>query len=153
MRLTKKILPGLLLVFIAIQFIQPAHNKSAQAQPADIAKAIVVPGNVQTLLQNACYDCHSNNTHYPWYSTIQPIAWMIAGHIRRGKQHLNFNGFANFTNRKQASKLKEMANQVKDGEMPLSSYVWLHKHARLTKEEKTLMTDWMNKTADSLLEN
>ena len=150
MRSIKKILLTLLIVFIAIQFIQPAHNKSGQALPNDFVKIYVVPGNVQTVLQNACYDCHSNNTSYPWYSNIQPMAWIMARHIKNGKEKLNFSDFGSNTTRKQISRLKGIANQIKDDEMPISSYMAMHKKANLTKEEKILIIDWMNKTADSL---
>ena len=111
MRRIKKIALALFIAFIAIQFIQPAHNKSEQVLPTDFAKIYAVPDNVQSLLQNACYDCHSNNTRYPWYSNIQPMAWMMARHIRNGKEKLNFNDFGSNTTRKQISKVKEMVGE------------------------------------------
>ncbi len=138
------------LLFIAIQFIQPAHNKNEQALPTDFAKIYQLPANVERILQNACYDCHSNNTSYPWYSNIQPMASMMARHIKNGKEKLNFSDFGSNSPRKQISKLKEIANQIKDDEMPISSYKAMHKKANLTKEEKMLIMDWMNKTADNL---
>lgn len=149
----KKILLALGILFIAIQFIQPAQNKSEQVLSTDFTKLYAVPGNVQTLLQNACYDCHSNNTHYPWYSNIQPMAWIMANDIKNGKAKLNFSEFGSYTNRRQVSKLKEIANQIKDDEMPIASYKMMHKNARLSKEEKSLIINWMNKTADSLSTN
>ncbi len=149
----KKILLALLVVFIAIQFIQPAHNKNTQVLQTDFAKVLTVPNNVQSILQTACYDCHSNNTNYPWYSNVQPIAWMMARHINNGKNKLNFSDFGSYASRRQISKLKGIANQIKDDEMPLSSYKLMHKNARLSKEQKYLIIDWMNKTADSLSAN
>ena len=149
----KKIFFGLGMVFIIIQFIQPARNKNGHVLPADFGKKYIVPDNVQSVLQNACNDCHSNNTRYPWYSDIQPMAWMMARHIKNGKEKLNFSDFGSNTTRKQISKLKEIANQIKDGVMPVFSYKLMHKNARLTKEEKKLIMDWMNKTADSLSAN
>ncbi len=150
MKPIKKILLPLAIIFIAIQFMQPAHNKSGQVLPTDFANVYTVPNNVQTILQNACYDCHSNNTIYPWYSNIQPMAWMMAKHIKDGKEKLNFSEFGNNSSRKQISKLKEIANQIKDNEMPISSYKLMHKNANLSKDKKGLIIDWINKTADSL---
>lgn len=150
MKPIKKLALALCIVFVAIQFIQPAHNKSGLILPTDFNKIYAVPANVQTILQNACYDCHSNNTAYPWYSNIQPIAWMMKRHIDNGKAKLNFSDFGNYTTRKQISKLKEMANQIKDGEMPISTYKMMHNKANLSKEEKGLIVDWMNKLADRL---
>ncbi len=149
----KKIGVGLLILVIAIQFIQPARNKSEQSLPTDFAKIFVVPGNVESVLQNACYDCHSNNTSYPWYSGIQPMAWMMARHIKNGKAELNFSDFGSYKSRRQVSKLKGIANQIKDDEMPITAYKMMHKNARLSKEQKDLVTGWMNKTADSLFLN
>ena len=147
---TKKILLVLLTIFIVVQFIRPARNKSTQLLPTDFTKLYKVPDTVQSVLQKACYDCHSNNTNYPWYSNIQPVAWMLARHIKNGKEKLNFSDFGSNTTRKQISKLKGIANQIKDDEMPIVSYKAMHTKANLTKEEKILIMDWMNKTADSL---
>ncbi|HRH60787.1 MAG TPA: heme-binding domain-containing protein [Chitinophagaceae bacterium] len=144
---------ALFIVFIAIQFVQPAHNKTVQVLPTDFGKLYAVPDSVKSVLQNACYDCHSNNTNYPWYSNIQPMAWMMATHITNGKEKLNFSDFGSNRTRKQISKLKEISNQIKDDEMPISSYKLMHKNARLSQNEKFLLMNWMQKTADSLSAN
>lgn len=146
----RKILLGFLLVFIAIQFIRPADIKSSRDLSNDFDSLFAVPAGVQAILQNACYDCHSNRTIYPWYTAIQPIGWVMARHIKNGKEKLNFSGFGNNTKRKQISKLKEMVNQVKDNEMPLLSYKLMHRKARLSAQDKTMLTEWLTTTADSL---
>lgn len=149
----KKILLALLIVIVAIQFIQPARNTNGQVSATDFAKVYGVPNNVQSVLQTACYDCHSNNTIYPWYVNIQPMGWIMKRHIDNGKAKLNFSEFGSLSNRRQVSKLKEISNQIKDDEMPITSYKIMHKNANLTKEEKSLIKDWINKTADSLSSN
>ena len=146
----KKILLALLVVFIAIQFIQPAHNKTVQVLPTDFAKVFVVPNNVQSVLQIACYDCHSNNTRYPWYTNIQPAGWLLANHVKDGKEELNFSEFANNSQRKQLSKLKATQNSIKDGSMPLPSYTLIHTDAKLSKESKAVILNWTSKVIDSL---
>ena len=105
MSFRKKILVGLLSGFVAIQFIQPDQNRSSDVMQTDIQRIYIVPGKVLAVLQNSCYDCHSNNTQYPWYSFIQPGAWWMASHIRKGKADLNFSEFGAYSNRKQQSKL------------------------------------------------
>ncbi|HUZ60915.1 MAG TPA: heme-binding domain-containing protein [Hanamia sp.] len=150
MSIFKKIVLILLIVFIAIQFIQPARNKSGQVLPTDISKAVSVPENVKMILQTACYDCHSNNTNYPWYTYVQPVGWILNNHIINGKKELNFSDFGSYPIRKQQSKLKAIADQIKDGEMPLYSYTIIHKNARLSKEQKVLITGWAQKAQDSL---
>ncbi len=150
MSIFKKIVLILLIVFIAIQFIQPARNKSGQVLPTDFSKAVSVPENVKMILQTACYDCHSNNTNYPWYTYVQPVGWILNNHIINGKKELNFSDFGSYPIRKQQSKLKAIADQIKDGEMPLYSYTIIHKNARLSKEQKVLITGWAQKAQDSL---
>ncbi|MDQ6608817.1 MAG: heme-binding domain-containing protein [Bacteroidota bacterium] len=151
MRIFKKILLGLLLVFVVVQFIRPARNVSGQVLPTDIEKTVNVPDKVLAVCKNACYDCHSNTTRYPWYVSLQPMAWIMAGHIKNGKQNLNFSDFGSYSNRKQANKLRAIANSIKDGSMPLSSYTMMHSDAKLSKEDKALISDWAIKTRDSLL--
>lgn len=148
---TKKILLGLLAVFVAIQFLQPARNKSEQVLVSDISRIVSLPDSVRYVLKNACYDCHSNNTTYPWYSGIQPMGWIMANHIKKGKETLNFSEFANYSSRKRISKLTGIANSIKDDIMPLSSYKWMHKDARLTKDEEELIINWVQRSKDSLL--
>ena len=146
----KKIVLLLLVVFIAIQFIQPARNTNGQVLPTDISKVVSVPENVQSLLQTACYDCHSNQTNYPWYTYVQPVGWILQNHITNGKKELNFNDFGSYSKRRQQSKLKAIAGQVRDDEMPLSSYRLMHEKARLNKDEKAALINWANNTKDSL---
>src|SRR6266542_6843909 len=150
MSLLKKIFLALLIVFIAIQFVRPARNESGQVLPADITRTYNLPENVQTIFKNACYDCHNNNTHYPWYSNIQPIGWLLANDIRNGKAKLNFSEFGSYSHRKQKSKLREIEMAMHDGTMPLTAYKLMHKPARLTKDDRAIIMDWARKTKDSL---
>jgi len=153
MNRAKKILLGLLMVLILIQFFQPARNKSSELSSTDIKKTFSIRGNVQLILKISCYDCHSNNTNYPWYSRIQPFGWLLAKHIKNGKAELNFNEFSSYSLRRQISKLNGIGNSVKDGTMPLNSYTMIHKNARLSKEDKALLIDWAMSTKDSLSQN
>lgn len=150
MNILKKILAIVVIAFIAIQFFQPARNTNGQVLPTDISNVISMPENVESLLQAACYDCHSNQTKYPWYTYVQPLGWILAGHIKDGKKDLNFSEFGAYSNRKQQSKLKSIISQIKDDEMPLYSYTIMHKDARLSKEEKELIIDWAQNAKDSL---
>ena len=150
MKRFKKIILTLLVIFIAIQFIQPARNQNGQVMPTDIEKTLVVPANVSGILKNSCYDCHSSNTHYPWYSFIQPGAWLMASHIKNGKAMLNFSQFGELSNRKQQSKLQGIINQVKDGEMPISSYKIIHPNSVLTPAQKIILINWAASANDTL---
>lgn len=150
MKLIKKILLALLIILIIIQFIQPARNTSGQILPTDITKIYAVPDSVQHVLKIACYDCHSNNTTYPWYSKIQPGAWFMANHIENGKADLNFSEFGTYSKRKQEHTLRLIASQITDDEMPVSSYKFIHKNARLSPPQKQLIIQWVQTLKDSL---
>lgn len=136
-----KIFAALIIVFVLIQFIRPDENQSKDFTK-DITTVYTVPADVQKILQSACYDCHSNYTTYPWYNRIQPVAYWLNHHINEGKHHLNFSEFAAYEPKKQAKKLKEISKELEEGEMPLDSYTWMHKDARLSKEQVATLTTW-----------
>ena len=150
MRIARKVGIVLILVLIVIQFIRPARNTSSGISANDISAFATVPANVQQVLSRACYDCHSNNTRYPWYSNIQPVAWYLAHHVTEGKRELNFNEFGSYSHKKQVHKLQEMVNEIKEGEMPLSSYTLIHSDARLSEADKTLLINWADSVAAKL---
>ncbi len=140
----KKILYLLLIIFVVIQFFRPAKNVdvSAAATANDITRVYNVPENVMSVLKTSCYDCHSNNTTYPWYNNIQPVAWWLKHHVDEGKKEINFNEFASYRIRRQYKKLEEIEEQVKEDEMPLSSYTLIHSNAKLSQDQKALLTNW-----------
>jgi hypothetical protein len=142
----KKILLFLLAVLVIIQFIHPKKNQSAGPQPNYIGNVHPIPANVKTILEKACNDCHSNNTRYPWYSYTQPTDWWLTNHVNKGKKDLNLDDYTNRSLRYQYHKLEEIAEQVKDGEMPLDSYTWIHKDAVLTDAEKNALISWTDGT-------
>lgn len=146
----KKILLLLLVGLIVIQFIHPAKNKAAGPQPNYIGNAFAVPGDVKIILEKACNDCHSNNTAYPWYANIQPVHWWLDNHIRDGKKGLNFDEYTNRSLRFQYHKMEDLIEQIKEGEMPLNSYTWIHKNAILKEEEKNTLLAWANTVMDTM---
>lgn len=146
----KKTFLGLLVIFMLMQILQPARNKSAQAMPQDISTLVPMPDDVQGILKKSCYDCHSNNTEYPWYAYVQPLHWYLNSHIRSGKEELNFNEFAGYTLRRRQNKLRAIENSLKDGTMPLSSYIMIHRNAILDPREKSILIKWVQDSRDSL---
>ena len=138
----KKILYVLLALFIIVQFFHSKRNISKGDQPNSIAKLYAVPDDVKSILTKACLDCHSNNTRYPWYCYVQPFDWWTNKHVVEGKNHLNFDEFTNKSLRFQYNRLGDCKEQIEKGEMPINSYLWIHKDAKLTDEEKTKIYDW-----------
>ena len=140
----------LLLAFIVIQFFRPAKNKAEGISKNDIGKIYAVPADVQSILKISCYDCHSSNTVYPWYAEIQPAAWWLADHIKEGKKELNFSEFASYRISRQYRKLEEINKEVKEGEMPLESYLWIHKNSKLGDEQKLIFVNWVKAVMDTM---
>lgn len=150
MKRKKKILIAVAVIIVAIQFFQPAKKTFLPAQENAISNAVYVPENVQVLLKGACYDCHSDNTVYPWYYRVQPVGWFLAYHIRAAREHMNFSEFGKYDTRRQMNKLEGIDEEIRDNGMPLLSYRLMHKKARLTKSDKTLIIDWSRAAQDTL---
>ncbi|MCH7525742.1 MAG: heme-binding domain-containing protein [Bacteroidetes bacterium] len=149
-KIIKKITILLFVVFIGIQFVPTTYNTSDKVSETDFVKIFNAPKNIQNLLKTSCYDCHSNNTNYPWYSKIQPGAWLMEGHINEGKEELNFSTFGDYSGRRKKSKLKSIISQIKDDEMPLLSYTFIHRDAKLSEKDKFMLDKWLNNLRDSL---
>ncbi len=150
MRIVKTIALVLLLAFVVIQFVHAELNRSDVVPKTDFLLGNKAPKSISTILQESCYDCHSNNTQYPWYNKVQPIAWYLEDHIKNGKAELNFNEWNNFSDRRKNSKLKSIINQIEDDDMPLSAYTLIHRDAILSESEKELVIGFMEQIKDSL---
>jgi mono/diheme cytochrome c family protein len=142
-KLLKTLLIILVIVFILIQFIRPEKNSGEEIAANQIAAVQQVPDNVQQIFKTSCNDCHSNTTHYPWYSKIQPMAWFLDDHIVEGKKELNFSVFATYPAFRRYKKLKEIGKEVKDGDMPIFSYTLIHRDALLNDDQKLLIENWV----------
>ncbi|MGC4023391.1 MAG: heme-binding domain-containing protein [Cyclobacteriaceae bacterium] len=140
---TTKILLAILAVLVVIQFIRPARNNGEIEGANSISKKYTVPDNVQSILKQSCYDCHSNKTNYPWYTNVQPIGWWIQfSHVNDGKRHLNFSEFATYPEKKAKHKLEEIVDEIKEGGMPLGSYTFIHQDAVLSAEQAQVLMNW-----------
>ena len=150
-KIIKKILFIGLIIFLLMQLYQPARNESFEQDiTANFTKVYNVPKNVEAILRTSCYDCHSNNTNYPWYSNIQPVRFFMEHHIKEAKEDLNFDEWGKYSKRKQENKLDRIVKQIKSDEMPLASYTLIHKNARLTTVQKEEIMDWLSKIKDSI---
>jgi hypothetical protein len=150
MKVVKIILLVLLAAFVVIQFIRPTKNVSDGNTSNDISTKFGIPEAVLTELHNSCYDCHSNNTRYPWYVEVQPAGWLLDADIRDGKKHLNFSEFGAYRLRRQYIKLEQIADQVNEAEMPLPIYTIIHTDAKLSPERRARLAAWANAMRDSM---
>ena len=138
----KKRLFGIFVMFILIQFIRPDKNDS-QNEYNSITTVMHVPENVKQIIKTSCADCHSNNTKYPWYSEISPISWYLANHVNEGKEHLNFSEWAAYNKDQKKHILKDLDEKLTTHEMPLKSYLIVHKEAVMTKNQYDILLNWM----------
>ena len=149
-KIIKRVLLGLLVIVVLIQFIRPEKNQGSADTDKDITHFVHVPDTIRSLLKKSCYDCHSNHTNYPWYADISPGSLWLASHIRNGKDKLNFSDFAQYTTRRKKNKLTSIVEQIEEREMPLKSYLFLHRNARLSPGQIQLIIDWADSAKTQL---
>src|SRR5450432_4287705 len=138
----RKLLIVMLVIFAGMQFIRPARNNGAADTDGDIKHYVRVPDTVMNILKTSCYDCHSNHTVYPWYVNINPVGLWLKNHIDDGKQAINFSDLSNFTKKKLDHRMKDIAEQVDSNEMPLASYIFIHKYAALDRGQIQIIKNW-----------
>jgi hypothetical protein len=145
----KKIFIALAIVLIIIQFIRPSKNRSGNTS-RDISTLYATPPDVKAILERACNDCHSNTTIYPWYAEVQPVGWWLNNHVQEGKRHFNLNNFAVLKVAVQKKKMEEFIDQIRQDEMPLDSYTWIHRNAELSAADKETMYAWGRNIIDTI---
>ncbi|WP_339840960.1 heme-binding domain-containing protein [uncultured Maribacter sp.] len=136
MKIVKIIGLFLLVTLVGIQFFPTSRNQSDTIPRTDFMLVNDVPEQIKNKLQVSCYDCHSNNTAYPWYNKVQPVAWLLENHVKEGRAELNFNEWDSLSSRRKASKLKSIISQIENDEMPLASYTLIHSDAVFSETEK-----------------
>ena len=135
------ILLGTLVVVVAIQFVPVQRlNPPVEAE-------VPAPANIRTMLRRACYDCHSNETVWPWYSHVAPLSWLVARDVRSGREELNFSTWSRIATQQQVKKRKESWEEVAEGEMPPWFYLAIHRDAVLSAEDRTALRNWALSTA------
>jgi hypothetical protein len=135
----KYIWPALGIIFILIQFIRIDKTNPSIDPTLDFIKTINAPAEIASKIQISCYDCHSHETSYPWYTNIAPLSWWIKGHINGGREHLNFSEWNKYSKDKQKHKLEEGVEMLEKKWMPLFTYTWLHSEAKMTDVERESM--------------
>ena len=148
----KKILIGLLVVLVAIQFFQIDKTNPVADEKLDFLVMNNTSPEIATQIKASCYDCHSNQSVYPAYTYVQPVGWFVKNHIEEGKEHLNFSEFGNYSAKKQAHKLEESYEMIEKGEMPLSSYTIIHKEAVLDEAQQTALINYFKEIEKKIKE-
>lgn len=127
----------LAIVFVAIQFI-PVDRVNPPVE-GDLQ----APPEIAAILRRSCYDCHSNETNWPWYSRIAPVSWLTAKDVREGRKEMNFSTWNRLSGKKQSKALEECWEEIEDGEMPPWIYLTTHPEARLSSADRALLKPWL----------
>ena len=142
----KTILLILVGVLVLSQLV-PVDRSVPEVDPAqDFLTAVNAPAEMASLIKDACYDCHSYQTKYPWYAKVSPVSFWIQGHINGGREHLNFSEWTAYPAEKAAHKLEECYEEVEELHMPMKSYTWLHPEAKLSEAQVGAMAQWFQQT-------
>tara|TARA_R110002074_G_scaffold4778_4_gene23425 strand:+ start:1008 stop:1460 length:453 start_codon:yes stop_codon:yes gene_type:complete len=150
MKIFKRIAIVLLIVLVGIQFVPTKRNQSDTIPVSDFMTVNNVPKTVNNKLQVSCYNCHSNNTAYPWYNKVQPVAWFLESHVVEGKSQLNFNEWGTYSDRKKKSKLKSIISEIESDGMPLASYTLIHRDAVFLEIEKQDIINFLKELKNNL---
>lgn len=145
MKVFKKILGFLLIIFVIAQFFRPEKNDGDLTTVNTFLAETNPPENVKKILETTCFDCHSDKTTYPWYNAVTPVNYWLEDHIKDGKKHLNFSAWSSYSLKKKEHKMDELHEEVEKGEMPLESYTYTHGDANLTQEQIEAVVSWGKK--------
>lgn len=127
---------GLAVVFLAIQ-LWPAGRTNPP-----VTKPLEAPPEVMAILRRSCFDCHSNETVWPWYAYVAPVSWLVVHDTDEGRAELNFSHWGDLTENARSSKASEMVEEIEEGEMPLEQYLWMHSDAKLSPAELEVLRRW-----------
>jgi hypothetical protein len=134
----------LVCALAVIQLIRPAKTNPAIDPTQTIESRLQVTPQTEAIFDRSCNDCHSNKSRWPWYSNVAPVSWFVIGHVNDARATMNFSEWGGYDKDKQSRRLRDMCEQVQDGEMPLSTYTPLHPGSTLSAEDKKTLCDWAN---------
>ncbi len=141
-KLLKIIVIIVVITFFVLQLFRPDRTNPPIVEAETLEAATALPADVQAVLSRSCYDCHSHNTLFPWYSNVSPFSWFLADHIEEGRNEINFSVWNTYSEEKKIWKLEEICEQVESKAMPLPSYLWIHRDAVLEEQERKLLCQW-----------
>jgi hypothetical protein len=148
----KKILLGLLVIFLISQFFPANLPDVIKNNPADLLTNNDVPNEINNLLRTSCYDCHSNETFYPWYSYVSPVKFLISKDTRDGRKHLNFSEWENYSKADKLEALDDIGEEIEEGEMPMKIYPIMHSDAKLSDADREALVLWAEEFAESFFD-
>jgi len=140
------ILAALIVIFFLIQLIPVCRDNPE----FDVEYDFEAPVEVREIVVNSCYDCHSNQTNWPWYSYVAPMSWLVTSHVNEGRQKFNFSEWLKYPEEKRQKIKEEMMEEIEEGDMPLPGYVNMHDNTEITDEKLLILKTWAFAAADSI---
>ncbi|HEX8160928.1 MAG TPA: heme-binding domain-containing protein [Pyrinomonadaceae bacterium] len=138
------------VVFVCIQFVRPRMTNAAIDGSRTVGARLRVTPEVGNILARSCNDCHSQQTRFPWYSRVAPVSWLLDDHIREGREHLNFSDWAAYDAEEQDLLLQNTCRLARRGAMPIPSYLYIHRDAKLSEADVKTLCDWTNAERERL---
>lgn len=149
----KRLIWLIIILLIAIIQLIPNHKPEViLSNENDLIYNNKLPESVENILRTSCYDCHSNESKYPWYSYIAPVSWLVVRDIRVGREELNFSEWESQSKMDKAKNVDKIIDEVSDEQMPMSIYTLVHSDAKLNADKRQLLADWADNYAESLFE-
>lgn len=152
MRVWQYLLGGFVLIGLAIQFVPNELPSTEMNNPGDLIGSGIISQEVAGMLKTSCYDCHSNETVYPWYSNVAPFSWLVAKDVREAREELNFSTWLEYDMMEKLEKLDDISIEVKEGEMPMGIYTAIHTSAKLDEAQRQLIVEWAEAAMDVVVE-
>lgn len=139
-------------LIVVAQVVRPARTNPPVDPSRTIQARLAVTPEVSAILDRSCRDCHSNATVWPWYSNVAPVSWLLISHVNSARHHVSLSNWADYTPREARERLEEMCTEVREGEMPMSSYLIAHKSAALTDADKQALCAWTERERSKIVE-
>lgn len=146
----KRITVIVLVLLAAIQLVPVTRTNPAVDARSSLLSSDGLPADVSAMLQRSCQDCHSNRTTWPWYSHVAPVSWVVAGDVSGARSHLNLDEWSSYSLEAKQTRLTKICEELKSGDMPDSKYLWIHRSAKLTQQQRTTLCDWAEATRKDL---
>lgn len=137
----KKILVAVVLLLFAIQLVPVGRTNPPATAKVD------APQEALAVLERSCFDCHSNETRWPWYAYLAPVSWLVTHDVKEGREHVNFSEWGQYDAEKVGDILKDLREEVEEGKMPLPIYLVMHGDARLSEQDKQTLYAWADARA------
>ena len=151
MKIFKYTIWVVLALFVGLQFIPLTYPEVSRTNEQDLRLSADIPEDVALILKTSCYDCHSNETVYPWYAYLAPVSWLVVKDVKNGRADLNFSEWGTLKTRDKIKFLDEISEEVEEDNMPLPIYTVTHRDAILNDQQKRDLMDWTEHMTNSIL--